>query len=79
MDQLNLFDEINPKSFAVIFCSCIMKDQFGIIWERQEIVSTELSKDAAENLVKQKNEEIFPGKTEYYKVLEMKSVNILVG
>lgn len=79
MDQLNLFDEINPKSFAVIFCSCIMKDQFGIIWERQEIVNTDLTKDAAENLAKRKNEEIYSGKLDYYKVLEMKSVNILVN
>ena len=79
MDQLNLFDEINPKSFAVIFCSCIMKDQFGVIWERQEIFKTDLSKDAAENLAKQKNEEIFPGKSDYYKVVEMMSVNFLVG
>jgi hypothetical protein len=30
MEQLNLFDEVNPGSFAVVFCSCIMKDQFGV-------------------------------------------------
>ncbi len=56
-----------------------MKDQFGIIWERQEIVNTDLTKDAAENLAKRKNEEIYSGKLDYYKVLEMKSVNILVN
>lgn len=79
MEQLNLFDEINPGSFAVIFCSCIIKDQFGVIWERQEIFKTDLSKDAAENLARQKNEEIFPCKLDYYNVVEMMSVNFLVG
>ena len=54
-----------------------MKDQFGGIWEKQEIVSTELSKDTAENLAEKKNEEIFPGKSDYYKVVEMRSVNFL--
>lgn len=78
MDQLNLFDEINPKSFAVIFCSCIMKDQLGVIWERQEIVSTNLTKDAAEILAKRKNEELISGKSDYYKVVEMRCVNFLV-
>ena len=75
MDQLNLFDEANPGSFAVIFCSCIMEDQFGVIWERQEIFKSDLSKDAAENLVKRMNSEIFLGKTDYYKVVERESVN----
>jgi hypothetical protein len=48
-----------------------MKDQFGVIWEKQEIVSTELLKDTAGNLAEKKNEEIFPGKYDYYKVVEM--------
>ena len=54
-----------------------MKDQFGVIWEKQEIVSTELSKDAAENLAEQKNEEIFP--VIGPKVVEMRSVNFLAS
>lgn len=77
MEQLDLFDELNPKTFAVIFCSCIMKDQFGVIWERQEIIKTDLSKDAADKLAKQKNEEILPGRTDYYKVVELRGVNFL--
>lgn len=55
-----------------------MKVQFGVIWERQEILITGLTRDAAENLAKRKNKEIFPGKSDYYKVVEMKSVNFLV-
>jgi hypothetical protein len=47
-----------------------MKDQFGVIWERQEIFKADLSKGAAENLAKQKNEEIYPGKTDYCKVVD---------
>ncbi|MCK7528579.1 MAG: hypothetical protein MZV64_69015 [Ignavibacteriales bacterium] len=47
-----------------------MKDQFGVIWERQEIIKTDLSKYAAENLANQKNEEIFSGKTDYCKVVD---------
>ena len=56
-----------------------MKVQAGVIWERQEILITGLTRDAAENLAKQKNEEKFPGKYDYYRVVEMKSVNFLVG
>ena len=56
-----------------------MKDQFGIIWERQDIFKTDLSKDAAENLDKQKNSEIFPGKLDYYNVVVMESVNFLAS
>lgn len=72
MEQLELFEESNPKTFAVIFCSCIMEDQFGVIWERQEIIKTDLTKDAANKLAKQKNGEIYPGRTDYYKVVEMR-------
>lgn len=55
-----------------------MKDQLGVIWERQEIVSTNLTKDAAEILAKRKNEELISGKSDYYKVVEMRCVNFLV-
>jgi len=85
MEQLDLFEESNPKTFAVIFCSCIMKDQFGVIWERQEIIKTDLTKEAADKLARQKNGEIctasyeYPGKLDYYKVVEMESVNFLVA
>jgi hypothetical protein len=79
MDQLDLFEETYPCKFAVVFCSCIIEDQFEIIWERQELVSSNLSKDAADNLAKQKNSEIYPGKADYYKVVEMEGVNFLVS
>jgi hypothetical protein len=37
-----------------------------------------LSKDVADKLARQKNEEIFNGKSEYYKVVEMMGGNFLV-
>ena len=78
MDQLNLFGEILPHHYAVIFCSCIMEDQFGDIWERKEIVSSGLSKDDAENFARLKNSGVFLGKSDYYKVVEMTNPNYLI-
>ena len=78
MDQLNLFEEILPHRYAVIFCSCIMKDQFGDIWERKEIISSGLSKDVAENYARLKNSKVFSGKSDYYKVVEMININFLL-
>jgi hypothetical protein len=56
-----------------------MKDQFGVIWERQEIFKTDLSRYAAENLVKQKDKEIYLGKKHYYKVVAMGGGNFLTS
>jgi hypothetical protein len=46
-----------------------MKDQLGIIWEKQELISTNLSKDAVEYLADRKNLEIYPGRSGYYKLV----------
>ena len=56
----------------------ILAGRLGVVWEIQEIFKTNFSKDAADNLVKQKISEIFAGKTDYYKVVETVSVNFLV-
>ena len=88
-DQLNLFTlpaeasaqvgEIEPKKYAVVFYSCRMEDQFGDVWERKEIVSSGLSKDAAENLAKLRNSEVFRGKSDRYEVEEITHPNFLIS
>ena len=55
-----------------------MKDQFGDIWERKEIISSGLSKDVAENYARLKNSKVFSGKSDYYKVVEMININFLL-
>ena len=58
-DQLNLFTELLPQKYAVVFYSCRMEDQFGDVWERKEIYSSGLTRFAADRLAGQKNSEIF--------------------
>lgn len=80
-EQLNLFDEdeFHQRQYAVIFCSNIMKDQFGVIWEHQDIVKSYLTLEAAKILTAKLNKENFYNKKSYYRTIEMDGVNFLIG
>jgi hypothetical protein len=79
-EQLNLFeDPEDPQQYyAVIFCSNIMKDQFGVIWEQQEIVKSNLSLEAAKILTAKLNSENFSSSGKYYKTIEIEVENFLI-
>jgi hypothetical protein len=77
MDQLNLFDEINPGSFAVVLCSCIMKDQFGDVWYRKELYKSNLSEDAAKNLTASLNKPLDTSR-HFYEMIPEDGPNFLI-
>jgi hypothetical protein len=78
MDQLNLFDDIYPRKFAVIFFSNCMKDSFGDLWFRKEIYKSNLSEDAALSLCDRLNYSLPSGTSNYYDVIEQKTLNFLI-
>ena len=78
-DQLNLFTELLPQKYAVVFYNCRMEDQFGDNWERKEIYSSGLTRFAAYRLASKKNSEIFHGKSDHYEVEEITNPNFLIG
>lgn len=78
-EQLNLFEQEYSKRYAVIFCSNIMKDQFGVIWEQQEIVKSNLTLEAAKILTAKLNGENYSSKGNYYCSMLMAGENFLIG
>ncbi len=78
MDQLNLFEEIYQRKFAVIFFSNCMKDSFGDRWFRKEIYKSNLSEDAALSICYKLNYSLPSGTSNYYDVIEQKSINFLI-
>ncbi len=77
MYQLDLFEETSHETYAVIFCSNIMKDQFGVIWERQEIVKSNLTLEDAKIFTAKLNSENLSRKN-YFKFIRMESPNLLI-
>lgn len=77
--QLNLFEQESSQRYAVIFCSNIMEDQFGVIWEHQEIVKSNLNLNAAKILTARLNSENYSSKGNYYCYMLMDGENFLIG
>ncbi len=79
MEQLDLFDEILPQRFAVIYCTNIMEDQNGDTWERIQIHKSNLPEDVANKTCSILNSQLKPGTSNYYKVIEQLNINYLIS
>jgi hypothetical protein len=56
--QLELFADESTQRYAVVFCSCLMEDQFGQVWYRKELYKSNLIEDAAKNLTASLNQQL---------------------
>jgi hypothetical protein len=76
-EQLDLFEQVDSQKYAVVFCSCLMEDQFGQEWYRKEIYRSNLSEDDAKNLTASLNQSLYSDNA-FYEVVPEVGPNFLI-
>ena len=76
--QLELFADDNSQRYAVVFCSCLMEDQFGNVWYRKELYKSNLSEDIAKNLTASLNKPLDTSR-HFYEAIPEDGPNFLIS
>ena len=76
--QLELFESDDNPKFAVVFCSCLIEDQFGNVWYRKELYKSNLSEDIAKNLTASLNTSLLRSDGSFYEVIPEDGPNFLI-
>ncbi|MBE0571967.1 MAG: hypothetical protein IH618_10525 [Ignavibacteriaceae bacterium] len=79
IEQLELFADDNPRRFAVVFCSCLMEDQFGNTWYRKEIYRSNLNESDANNLTASLNSSLLRSDGSIYEIIPEVGPNFLIS
>lgn len=77
-EQLELFAPDNSQRYAVVFCTCLMEDQFGNVWYRKELYKSNLTEDIAKNLTASLNKPLYSADT-FYEVVPEVGPNFLIS
>ena len=77
-EQLELFADNNTQRYAVVFCSCLMEDQFGNTWYRKELYRSNLSEDTAKNLTTSLNSSLLRSDGSFYEIIPEVGPNFLI-
>jgi hypothetical protein len=76
-EQLELFAPDNSQRYAVIFYSCLIKDQFGNTWYRKEIYKSNLSENDAKDLTASLNQSL-NSDASFYEAIPEEGPNFLI-
>lgn len=83
-EQLELFADDSTQrpaspagGFAVVFCSCLMEDQYGNVWYRKELYKSNLPEDVAKNLTASLNKPLDSAR-HFYETIPEDGPNFLI-